>query len=632
MLSKINFKPGFYKESTEYHAGPTWYDGDKVRFRKGMPESIGGWQKYPLGVIFPQGEDGGAETGTFRGVCRSLYDWGTAESVKYIGIGTNLKFYVETGGTASDITPIRSTTSAGDVTFSATSGSSSITVSDTGHGAVPGDYVSFSGAVSLGGNITATVLNHEYEVDTIIDADSYTITARNIDQTEVTANVSDSGNGGASVVGAYQLNSGTNTYLQSTGYGVGDYGDGPYSGAGTLSFAGQLRLWTQDAFGDDLIFCPRGGPIYFWDESGGVDARAVILGDLSGASNAPVIALQIMVSPVDRHVIALGTNAIGSSTVDPLLVRWADQETVTNWTPSATNTAGAQVLSSGTGIVGAVKTRHEILIFTDTSLTSMRFSGEPYIFQFAVVAENISMISPNAAASTGDAVFFMDIGGFYVYNGTVERLNCDVLSYVYENLDRDQGFKVFTANNPDNNEVTWFYPSGDSGTSEINSYVTYNYKENCWTTGTFERGAWSQAQTKSYPIASTCDVDNVKENYLLYHEIGYNGEGAAINSYIESGKVSIEDGDRFAFVKRLLPDFAWHGASENADMAVKVMGADFSMDEPTTLAEVTVNEDTKQNHVRVRARDVVLRFEANGSGYGWTMGGFRIDLRTDGMR
>lgn len=628
-LKKIQFQPGIHKEGTQFSAGASWYDADKVRFRKGRPEKIGGWATYPVATTFPVDESGGEVTNDYRGVARSLYDWGTADSTKYLGVGTNLKFYVEVGGLMSDITPIGQVTAAGDVTFSATTSSSTITVSDTSHGAAAGDYVKFTGATSLGGNITATVLNHEYEIDTIVDADSYTITARNPDQTIVTANASDTGSGGAATVGNYQINTGTNSYLASTGYSVGTYGSGPWGGSGSLSFAGQLRLWSQDAFADDLVICPRGGGIYYWDESVGVGTRAVALPDLAGASDAPIIALQVMVSPVDRHIIVFGCNDIGSSNGDPLLVRWADEESATMWTPKATNSAGGQVLSSGSEIIGAVKTRHEILIFTDTTMHSMRFTGSPFIFQFAAVAENVTILSPNAAISAGDAVFFMDLEGFYVYQGAVSRLDCSVLQYVFTNLDRDQAFKVYASHNPDDSEVTWHYPTSSG---EVDSYVTYNYQEGHWTIGTFERGAWIQASTRDYPVASTNDLVNVKQNTLYSHEFGYDANGSDMGEYIESGDVELDDGDHLMYMWRFIPDFRVRGNSANADFDVTIKGRKYPHATANTLVTKNVLATTTVSNVRVRAREVILRIDGSGTGYGWTMGDFRFDMRPDGRK
>jgi len=628
-LATITFKPGINRESSQYAAGSSWYDCDKVRFRKGRPESIGGWTTYPTSTTFPTDEAAGDVTTSFRGVCRSLLDWGTAAGAKYLGIGTNLKMYVETGGAMSDITPVRATTAAGDVTFAATNGSGTLTVSDTSHGAAAGDYVKFSGAVTLGGLVTAAVINHEYEIDALVDGDSYTITAVNADQTAVTANASDTGNGGAGGIGAYQINTGTNAFLASVGYGVGTYGSSPWGGGGALTFAGQLRLYSQDSFGDDLIFNPRSGPVFYWDESAGTSARAVDVTTMTGASDAPVAALQVMVSPEDRHVICFGVNSIGTTAIDPLLVRWSAQENAVDWTPTSTNSAGGQVLSTGTTFVGAVQTRQEVLIFTDKSIYSMRFSGAPFVFRFTKISENVTVLSPAAMVATGDAVFFMDLQGFYVFQGSINRIECNVLDYVFSNIDREQLFKVYATNNPDNSEVSWFYPTSSG---EVDSYVTYNYVEQHWAIGTFDRGVWIQAPTKTNPVASSNDLANVKTNYLYTHENGYDADGAALGAYIESGGTSLDDGEFFMFMDRFLPDFEIKGTTNNADFTVKIKGTRYPLESPATLSTSTVTAATTQSSVRARARDIILRIESNGTGYGWTMGTFRFDLRSDGRR
>lgn len=629
MLQRIIFEPGINREQTPFATGAGYVDGNRVRFRKGLPEQIGGWQDKRLSVTFPAGEVDGEVTTTFRGVARKLLDWGTADQTLYLAAGTNLKLYVEFGGEMHDITPVRETTAAGDVTFAATNGSATITVTDTEHGAVAGDYVTFSGAVALGGLITADVLNHEYEIKSIIDGDSYTIDACETNQTPVVANASDTGGGGGSVVAAYQLNTGTNFFIPSAGYGTGPYGFGPYGGAGNLAFASQLRLWSLDAFADDLVACPRGGPPIYWVEASGVGTRAVSLSELPGASDAPEAALQVMVSPVDRHIICFGCNPIGSSEIDPLLVRWGDQESATDWTPTSINTAGGQVLSSGSQIIGAVKTRQEILVFTDSTLHAMRFVGSPFIFQFDVVAENVSLASPNAAISAGDAVYFMDIEGFYIYQGAAVRLPCTVLDYVYENLDVSQAYKIHAAHNPDDSEVTWYYPTS---TGEIDSYVTYNYVEQHWCIGKLDRGAWIQAHTRTAPIASSVNLDDVKSQTLYDHEFGYTADGGDIGAYLESGRVAIGDGDSFQFVSRFLPDFRYQGNPGSVDIDVILKASNFPQEELTERARVNITATTRQGHVRVRAREIALRLEAKSNGYGWTMGHFRLDLRTDGRK
>lgn len=616
MLVKYKFAPGVNKEGTEYTADSGWYDSDKIRFRKGRPEQIGGWQKY--------------STNTFLGVCRSIHDWKAAAATDYLGLGTTLKYYVNRGDAYYDITPIRETTAAGDVTFAAVNGDATLTVSDTAHGAQQGDFVTFSGAVSLGGNITATVLNQEYQIAAIIDGNSYTVEAKDTSGNTVLADGSDTGNGGASVVGAYQINVGIDAYVPSSGFGAGTWGSSAWGGSTVITSGNQIRLYSEDTFGDDLIFNPRGGDIYYWDESSGVTSRGVTLASNPSASNCPTVALQVMVSDTDRHTIAFGTNAIGSSTIDPLFVRWSDQENPFDWTPTATNTSGGVSLPAGSYILGALKTRQEILIFTDNSIHSMRYSGSPFTYQFSLISEGFSMVSPKAATSAGDAVYFMDRGGFYMYNGAIQRLVCTVLDYVFSNLNQDQIFKVFATTSVDFSEVTWFYPIG-TGNPECTNYVTYNYVENSWSVGTLDRGAWIPAQTRNYPIASS-NIRSTDNNYLYTHENGYDADGEAMNAYIESGGIELSEGEQFMFVTRMIPDFEFRGATSSAAMNVVLKGKDFPLRDNQTLSTSVITEDTKQSFIRARARETVVRIESTGTGYGWTLGDLRFDIRSDGRR
>jgi hypothetical protein len=613
-LTKIQFSPGVDKEGTEYTADAGWFDSDKIRFRQGRPEKIGGWQKY--------------SENSFLGICRSIFDWASLESIKYIGLGTNLKFYVTQGTSFNDVTPIRSTTSAGDVTFAATNGSSTLTVTDTAHGAAVNDFVTFSGAVSLGGNITATVLNQEYQIASVPDADTYTITAKDTSGATVTADGSDSGNGGASVVGAYQINTGLNAYVSGTGWGAGAWGSGTFGSSSSVSSAGQLRLYSQDAFGEDLIFNLRGGGIYYWDESSGTGTRAVNISALSGASDVPTVALKVLVSE-DQHVIAFGCNPIGSSAIDPLFVRFSDQESAADWTPTATNTAGGVRINSGSQIIGAVKARQEILIWTDVSLHSMRFVGAPFTFQFTRLSSDISMISPNAAVNARGVVYFMDRGNFFVYNGSVQPLPCSVKDYVFSNININQAFKVFAAENNDFNEVMWFYPVGE-GNTEVTNYVAYNYLENLWSVGTLTRGAWSGANTMNYPLASTA-LDG-EPNYLYQHEFGYDADGEPMEAYIESGDLELSDGEFFMFINSIIPDFTFSGDTGGAQTDIIIKGSDFPLEAATTLSTSTITSTTKQSFVRNRARHSIVRIESNGSGYGWRLGDLRFDMRQDGRR
>lgn len=615
-LVTMKFNPTVNKEGTQYSAELSWYDTDKVRFRKGRIESIGGWQKLSQETV--------------KGVTRSLKDWGTAGAQYYIGIGTNLKFYVESGGSYQDITPIRLTSAAGDATFSATDGSSLITVTEVDHGSLAGDFVTFSGASSLGGNITADVLNQEYQVNTFVDADNFTIIAKDTNGDEVTANASDTGNGGASTVAEYQIPIGTNAYVSGGGgWGTGAWSSGAWGTSPGLVVSSQLRLYSQDVFGNDLIFCPRLGGIYYWDESGG--ARAVPLSDLSGATSPPNAALQVMVSDVDRHVIAFGAAPLGSSNIDPLLVRWSDQENAAKWAPTATNSAGGQVIATGTSIIGAVKARQEIIIFTDEGLHSMRYIGAPFIYSFSLIANNVSMASPNAGIAIGDAVFFMDIDGFYVYNGGVQRIPCDVFAYVFENFNQSQKFKVFAYNNPDFSEITWFYPVGE-GNTDVTNYVTFNYVESNWCVGTLSRGAMIHAATRTNPIGASNDLVNISTNYLYTHEDGYDADGEPLNAYAESGDFELGEGDSFYFSNRIIPDFRLFGNPASAEITVDVKGRDFPMDDLVVLDTAEITQSATQNHIRARARQMSVRFSSAGTGYGWTLGNVRFQFRTDGRR
>ena len=615
-LSKIKFAPGVNKEGTEYSADAGWFDADKIRFRQGRPEKIGGWEKF-------------SET-SFLGVCRSIHDWSSLESIRYIGLGTHLKFYVVSGDLFNDITPIRLTSGAGDPTFAATNGSSTITVTENAHGAVVNDFVTFSDAASLGGNVVAAVLNQEYQIASVPTTNTFTIVAKDTSGATVTANASDTGNGGSSTVAAYQINTGTNTFATGTGWGTAGWGVTAFGSVSSISSAGQLRLFSQDNFGEDLVFNPRGGGIYYWDESSGTGARGVNISSLAGASNVPTIALQVMVSDIDQHVIAFGSNPIGSSQIDPLFIRFSDQENAADWTPTATNTAGGVRINSGSQIIGAVQGRQEILVFTDVSLHSMRFVGAPFTFQFQTVSTDISMISPNAAVNARGSVYFMDKGGFYVYNGSVQPLPCSVKDYVFSNLNEDQSFKVFAAENNAFSEVIWYYPIG-SGDTEITNYVSYNYAENLWSVGTLARGAWRGAGTRNKPLATSVitDTDN---NYLYSHEVGFDDDGSPMTAYVESGDLEIEEGQRFMMISRVIPDFAFSGTTSDASIDMTIKGKDFPLGSTSTLATATVTSSTDQNHVRARARHPIVRLESSGSGYGWRLGDLRFDIRSDGRR
>ena len=615
-LAKFKFAPGINKEGTEYTAEGSWFDSDKIRFRSGYPEKIGGWKKY--------------SSGTYLGTARSLHQWDNLGGTDFMGIGTNLKWYVEEGGSYNDITPIRATTSAGDVTFSATNGSSTVTITDTGHGALTGDFVTFSAAASLGGNITATVLNQEYQIDLVTSANAYTITAKDTSGSTVTANSSDSGNGGSNTVGAYQINTGLDTYVASTGWGSGTWSRGTWGSAD--SNADNLRLWSQDNFGEDLIGNPRGGGLYYWDTSGGVSSRATNFTSLGTASDVPLLVNQIMVSEVDRHIIAFGSNSISATSVlDELLVRWSDAEDAGNWTPSSTNSAGGQRISSGSYIVGALKTREEILVWTDAGVHSMRFIGGPFTFQFRQLMQGPSIISPKAASIAASTVFWMDRGNFYMYDGAVRPLPCSVLDYITDDINLNQAYKVFAASNPDFSEIMWFYPSGSS--TEVDRYVIFNYKENLWSVGTLVRTAWTPAPTRTKPLAAgTAD----SSNYIYQHETGYNDDGSAMTAYIESGDFDLQDGEHFVLLSRIIPDIKFQAEADtptsDTTVTMTMKGKNYPLESASTLSTSTIETTTTQSEIRGRARQAAIRIESSNVGMTWRLGDLRLELRPDGRR
>ena len=622
--SKYNFRPGINREGTDYSNEGGWYDANLVRFRQGRPEKIGGWTKDNIN--------------TYLGTARALHSWVDLESTRFLGLGTTLKYYVNEGNSYYDVTPIRATTSAGDVTFSATDGDATITVADTAHGAVKNDFVTFSGAATLGGLITATVLNQEYQIATIVNANSYTIEAKDTDGDTVTANSSDSGNGGSSVVGAYQINVGLDDYVSSTGWGAGPWSDGTWGSVTALSATNQLRLWTHDNFGEDLLMGVRSGGIYYWDSSSGTNTRAVALSAISGANLTPTKALQVMVSEKDRHVICLGAdplNAGGTArtgSMDPLFVCWSDQENAAEWEPKSSNTSGSLTLSSGSEIVGGLSSREETLIWTDSSLYSMQFVGPPYTFGVNLVNQGVGLVGPKAAVNTPMGVFWMDQKGFYAYDGSVSIVPCSVHYYVFSNFNVGQAYKVFGFLNKQFNEVGWFYPSED--VTEIDRYVVFNYQEQTWSIGQLARYAWIDQDITSYPRATY-------NSYLYKHETGNDDDGSPMdNVYIESSDFDIDEGEFISFVRNVIPDVKFTGDGGSDQTINFVMKSrNFPGESLSTDTTQTVTSTTTKLNTRIRARQAVFRVESDDdgstgtrTGVGWRLGDTRLDIRPDGRR
>jgi hypothetical protein len=626
-LTKLQFKPGINRDITSYSNEGGWVDCDKVRFRQGFPEVIGGWEKY--------------SSNTYLGTARALFNWVALDGSDFLGVGTHLKYYIEQGQAFFDITPIRATTTNG-ITFAATDGSSTITATDSNHGAVQGDFVTISDAVSLGGNVTAAVLNQEYQIDSVPSVNTYTFTAKDTTGATVTANASDSGNGGSGVDGVYQINAGLNTGVGGTGWGAGTWGRGGWGSGAAIGVTTSLRMWSHDNFGEDLLINPRNGAIYYWDKSGGTSVRAVEIGTVSGADETPLIAKQIMVSDVDRHVIAFGTNPVGVAAQDPLLIRFSDQESLTDWNPKATNTAGDLRIGSGSQFVKAVETKREIVIFTDSSVHSMQFIGAPFTFGIQPLASNTTIMGPNAAIAVEDAVFWMGRQNFYVYDGKTQQLPCSVKERVFFDFNYDQAEKVFAGVISEFSEIIWFYCSdtnsvANGGTGENDRYVIYNYGEKTWYYGTLGRSAFLDRGIRTFPIAA-------EDGYLYNHETGYSDDGSAMISTIESSPMDMGDGDQFTFIKRLIPDFTFNGSTTSSPTvnvtlqsnnfpAGNFLQADVAkVDRTAVSTTVPFEQYTNKADVRLRGRAFSIKVDCSALGVRWRLGSPRVDIRQDGRR
>jgi hypothetical protein len=605
-LTKLQFKPGINTEVTSYTNERGWRDCDKIRFRFGFPEKMGGWEKYSIT--------------SFLGTARYLHAWLALDASEYMAVGTHLKFYVEEGLGFNDITPLRTTTT-GSATFSAVNGSTTITVTDNAHGAIAGDYVTFSDAVSLGGNITAAVLNAEYAITEVTSGNTYTFTA------SATANASDTGDGGASIVAAYQINIGIDTVVAGSGWGAGTWSRGAWgSAASTVAGGASLRIWKGDNFGEDLVFNIRDGGVYYWDKSlkAPTFGRAVTLSSLD--SSAPTVARQVSVSDRDRHVIAFGCNPLGSVVQDKLLIRFSDQESATSWEPTTTNSAGDLLIGNGSEIVAAVETRRELIVITDVGAHSMQFIGPPFTFGISQITSGTTIMGPNAAIAVGDSVYWMGKDRFYIYDGQVKALPCAVRDTVFDDFNTSQFSKAYAGSNTAFGEIIFFYPSSGSTTND--RYVVYNYNESIWYFGTLDRTVWLDRGLKTYPVASGTN------NYLYNQELGVDDDGSAMTAYIESSPTGFEAGEDYLFIRRLIPDidFSQSDVSATKEAVFTIKTQRFPGTGFVGSIASTVTNTTEQSFIRARGRSFGLRVESTGLGVGWRLGSSRIDVRADGQR
>jgi len=695
-LKKFQPRPGVNKENTRYANENGWYDSDKVRFRQGTPEKIGGWARI--------------STNTFLGTCRSLWNWVTLGLANLIGAGTNVKFYVENGGAYYDITPLRATTTLGTNPFTG-NGTTTVTVTAASHGAITGDYVTFSGVTGT----YATLLNAEYSI-TVVNSNSYTITTASV--------VAAGATGGSAVVAAYQISVGYETQVPFNGWGAGAWGAGTWGNGGSSNTS--LRLWSQNNYGEDLIFGYRGGAMYYWYGGGSLSTRGVLLNSLGGSvtftnasptvltlsttfsngtpvqfaasgslptgisasttyyienvvgltanisltqggstyvntsstgsgvyisvlNDVPTVQNLVMVSD-NRFVFAFGCNYYGSATKNPMLIRWSNYQDPFNWTRAVDSQANYMILSHGSEIVTVVQTRQEMVVFTDSSIYSLQYAGLPAVWTQQILGDNVSIIGPNAAVIASGRVYWMGVDKFYVYDGRVSTLNCDLRKYIYQDINLNQNQQVFCSTNEGFNEVWWFYCSANSTT--IDKYVVYNYVEpdgkggiGVWYHGSMARTAWIDSGLVNYPIAATYNRN------LVNHEYGVDdnstGTPTAIDAYISSSEFDIDDGDKFGFVWRMLPDVSFDGSTATSPSAVMTLipmqnsGSGYNTPQSiagsssatvTRTATVPIEQFTGQVYIRVRGRQMIMKMESTGLGVQWQLGYPRFDIRLDGRR
>lgn len=638
-FTKISIKPGLFRDVTATAAEGQWFACDKIRFRSGSPEKLGGWVLDTGGaaaVLQPP-------AGAYWGIARAMFTWQTGRGERLLALGTNLKYYVQNGGNSQlqDITPLRDTDTVASNAFTTVAGSTTVLVNASGHGAGDGDFVTISGVSGPVNGVPAASLNREFRL-TYVGPNAYTITAD--------APATSSGTAGAATF-AYQVNTGPEAFAYAFGWGSGGWGAAGWGEAGTTGGAGlDLRLWSQSNYGDYLLLNPRGGGIYMWvpNASPSVFDRAVRLSPASSGAfqtdaECPSVCNQILVSDASRFVLAFGVDDYASDTLDPLLVRWSDQEDYSTWTPAATNQAGSYRLSQGSEITAAHQTRQEILVFTDTAVYAMQYLGPPYVWGFQLMGSNISVASQNAVITANNTVFWMGYDKFYLYNGRVDTLECTIWREVFGNINLDQQSQFFAGLNEGFSEVWWFYCS--AGSQTIDRYVVFDYAEGLWHYGTMARTAWLDTPLRQTPVAAGYN------GQLIYHEVGVDdgttNPPTPIQSFIQSADFDIGDGDRYAFVDKVVPDVNFDGSTVNnprVNFSVRPRqnpGAAYGPAASPTVASLQnyvaersyeVQEFTQLVYVRVRGRQMALRVSSDTLGVMWQLGVPRVSTRPDGRR
>ena len=623
MLQKMQFKAGVNRDQTNYTNEGGFYSCDKIRFRSGQPQKLGGWLKATSTVLL--------------GVCRQMFTWITSLSDNLMAVGTNKKLYIDAGNNLYDITPLQHTSTtlgAAAGPFTATVGSATITVSyatDSGFTPTAGNYVTFSGATSLGGNITAAVLNANYKIQSVNSgATTYTITATAI------ANSSDTAKGGATVTAKYDIDVGNATTTYGYGWGAGVWGRGGWGTGSVTPIKTFQRDWFFDNFDNTLMANIRNGTPYYWDLDTTFLTRAVPLASYPGASDVPTKVMQLLVSQGDKHLLAFGATPYGGGAFDPLLIRWSNQDEPQNWTPLVTNSAGFIRVSRGDAIIRAIPTRQEILVYTNATLNSLQFLGTTDVFGIQELSDNISIASPRAVITVNNQAFWMGTDKFYTYSGRVDTLPCTLRNHVFENLNFDQLEQVVCGTNEQWNEVWWFYPTADSNTN--NAYVIYNHFDKIWYYGSINRTAWNDSPLRQFPQAAG-GADGAQ--YIYNHETGVDDDLSPMSSYITSSDFDIVDGEQFLLIKRIIPDVSFDGSNTvtNPNPSVTFTmkprnfpGSAYGTSPAKNVIELTVDTYTDQVFMRARARQMGMEISSTAIGVNWQLGSPRLDGRPDGKR
>jgi len=618
-LIDLKFRPGIVRDVTNYTNKGGFFDGDKIRFRSGSAEKMGGWLK--------------AVDDPLLGVCRQMFNYTTSFGDNILWLGTNIKLYQEVGGNLIDATPIRttfttSTVPSSDNCIDTTNGSTTVRVAITGHGCVTGAYVTISGVTGDPGGVPDAEINAEHVV-TRIDSDNFTF------EVSTAATSTTTGGGGTAITVECQINPGNEVTTIGYGWGAGGWGISPW-GVGALTPVVNLqRDWWYDSFDNDTVMNIRNGPIYYWTYDATFTSRCVLLSSLVGASDVPDEAMQILVSQNDKHLLAFGCTPLGSSapTFDPLLIRWADQDNPLNWTPTTTNSAGFIRVSNGDRIRRAIRTRQEILIWTESTLSSLQFLGTTDVFALQELAGNISLFGPRALATINNTTYWMGVDKFYAYDGRVQTLPCNIRDYIFKDINFNQSDQVVCGTNEGWNEIWWFYPSADSNVN--NRYVIYNFLEGIWYYGTIARTAWLDTPLRQYPQA-------VGNNYLYDHERGLNDDTAPMEAFITSSDFDISsesgNGDQFILTRRIIPDVSFNGSTSATPTVLMTLrprnfpGANYETEADLPVIETSIDRYTNQVFIRARSRQMGYKISSDALDVQWQLGTPRLDGRPDGRR